>query len=627
MITTILMQIRNFLIFIAGILSSGIISCTHKGATLSDLGPWTREYLSHSKAEIAEQRTAGDKLLSDLASALERGDKIFKAEPRIYRLSKGFRFSNLNDFTFDGQNSTILFDVDYSWKGGVVVVSCNNLIFRNVTMDWTRLTTTQGRILEVDRNNNTVLFKPDKGYDEFYDDMRNGPARLGPGTWRLFVFDENGNFSKYQVRMTALNVDGGDRPFTKADENGNYRFKVVPARWTPDQKGVCVGARVALCCRQGSFLFNFGDCGPVTLENITCHGVPYQFVRSDGGEGPVHLVNVNLVRQQGTNRLLTSGADAFIISKMKNGPIVENCKVEGITDDFVNSGAASIPVYAQKGQTEILVRPFSLNGDSTPVLHFQENGTCRFLGEIRIKSISTAWNWVLPSGWDKQYIIPAFRKGTKGYRPGDTIQIWTVRLDKPLEIVKNGAICTSMSAMNSGTVVRNCDFSNGAVRGLLFHTHNALIENNRFTNILESPVTMIQEFSYWGSALIAKNFIIRNNTFTETNGRALSHAYSGAIQIGMEVDPPVDPKYGEWVDSVKIIDNIFIRPGGSAIAINGGRNITITGNRFEECGNLPFHGMYRQPGQYGLPVAVYAGEKIVQKNNTVLHSGLYSLDQ
>jgi hypothetical protein len=83
----------------------------------------------------------------------------------------------------------------------------------------------------------------------------------------------------------------------------------------------------------------------------------------------------------------------------------------------------------------------------------------------------------------------------------------------------------------------------------------------------------------------------------------------------------------DWIENVRIENNTFVRPGGSAIAINGARNVRIIGNRFEECGNLPWHGLGRQPEKYGHPVAVYAGEQIEQKDNKALHTGPYSLDQ
>ncbi|MEI8289430.1 MAG: hypothetical protein WCH99_08140 [Verrucomicrobiota bacterium] len=67
-------------------------------------------------------------------------------------------------------------------------------------------------------------------------------------------------------------------------------------------------------------------------------------------------------------------------------------------------------------------------------------------------------------------------------------------------------------------------------------------------------------------------------------------------------------------------------PNGSASAINGARNVRLLNNTFRECGNLPWHGLGRQPEKYGLPIADYAGEQIEQKNNQTLEPRLYSLD-
>jgi hypothetical protein len=83
----------------------------------------------------------------------------------------------------------------------------------------------------------------------------------------------------------------------------------------------------------------------------------------------------------------------------------------------------------------------------------------------------------------------------------------------------------------------------------------------------------------------------------------------------------------EWVEDVRVENNTILRPGGSAVAINGGRNIQILNNSFQECGNLPWHGLGRQPEKYGIPVAVYAAEQIDQKDNRSIRTGLYSLEQ
>jgi hypothetical protein len=131
------------------------------------------------------------------------------------------------------------------------------------------------------------------------------------------------------------------------------------------------------------------------------------------------------------------------------------------------------------------------------------------------------------------------------------------------------------------------------------------------------------EAAWWAGAVNARNVVIRGNHIEDTNLRTISHRYSGAIEMSVEGDVA----HTDWIENVRIENNTFLRPGGSAIAINGARNVRILNNIFRECGNLPWHGLGRQPEKYGQPIAVYAGERIEQKDNKVLHIGLYSLDQ
>jgi hypothetical protein len=320
--------------------------------------------------------------------------------------------------------------------------------------------------------------------------------------------------------------------------------------------------------------------------------------------------------------MLSAGCDGFLIGMMRHGPTIENCQLDGLADDFVNVYSLLLPVYAQVSPTELLVANFPLNGDPTPVLHFVTYGTWRFLDDCKVKSVSAAQQYTLPDGWSRGWTMPKRWRGT-GFTAGDKVQVLRVVLEKPLSIPPEGVAFSSESCVNAGTVVRGCNFRHGAVRGILLQFKDGLIEDNTIHNTLESALLLQCEPSYWGSAITPRNIVIRGNTLTDTNGRSISHVYSGAIQMGVEGDS----KLAEWVSNVTIENNRILRPGGSAIAINGARNVKIIGNRFEQCGNLPWHGKGRQPEKYGIPVAVYAGEGIEQKDNQASHTGLYSLDQ
>jgi hypothetical protein len=615
-----------------------MLSCTQSdiSSKKDKKGPWPKEYLSWSKKQIDDQRIKGEKLLSDFESALKRGDKSFVIEPGTYRVSKGFYFTDITDFTLDGQNSLILFDVDTSLKGGFDIARCNNLSIKNMRVDWTKVFYTQGLIQSVDRESHSVLYKPDEGYDDLYNDHRYGLGKNirgdgAEGTWRIFTFDEKGDFAPFQVRNSARAFNPDEKPFAKADSNGRYRLVITPpnTKWYgPDQQGLTPGTKVAISSRQGTDLFTLSDCGPVTIENITCHGTPYRVVVSWGGEGPLTIRNLQNFRHPETDRLLTSGADAILVLAMNKGPVVENCKLEGITDDFFNVGGINYLVYAQTGPSEFLVRTFPLNGDTVPVLRFLTLGDWKFYKENKIRKISGIENYIVPKGWGKEYTPP---RRADGITPGDTVKVFRITLENPMTLPAKGLFFSSESAVCRGLTVRNCDLRRNMARGFLIHSRDVLIENNYLYNSLESAFILASEPTFWGECYSARNVTLRNNTIMETNRRAISFPtiyqkihYSGAIVMGVEHDPLTT---GEWVDGVTIENNTIIRPGGSAVSIQGARNITISGNTFEECGNLPWHGRGRQPEKYGIPVAVYAGENIIEKNNIVRFAGLYSLDQ
>jgi hypothetical protein len=160
-------------------------------------------------------------------------------------------------------------------------------------------------------------------------------------------------------------------------------------------------------------------------------------------------------------------------------------------------------------------------------------------------------------------------------------------------------------------------------RGLLLQGEDFTVEGNRFSNLLESAMLFGAESAVWAATVNAKRMTIRGNTIEDANLRALSHSYKGTLELCIEGDLA----RADLIEDIAITDNTIIRPGGSAIAIEGARRVRISGNTFIESGNLPWHGWKRQPEKYGAPVAIYAGEKIEQTDNKTVRTGPYALEQ
>lgn len=584
------------------------------------------------------QRVAADKVQADLVAALMRGDKEFRIAPGDYRFAKPwpgssystFRLANVNGFTLDGQGARFFFEspTDGPVMGGFFLAGSRDVTIKNLTLDWDPLPFTQGTVVAVDEATREIVFKPDPGYEFIFPAMRKDDGKLV----RIFVFDKvTRKLTPYQMRTGVRPLVEGRGVMEQAEADGSYRMKLTEGPnnaehvYSPTQQGVPVGSSVVLVHRSGPVSFWLENCGPVSVENVTAHSGPMGFALGRFGEGPLAFRHCKVVRPAGTDRLITLNADCINVGKMLHGPIVEDGEFEGVCDDFVNIFGLMFPVFAQPAPNELIVGDFTANGVAQPGLRFQTLGTLKLLGDRKAVSMTPLANYEVPAEWAKGLEIPRPWKPLRSdaAKGGKKVKALRVVLDAALPMPSEGMFFAPLNGICEGAVFRNNRFSTGVARGMLLQSHNVVVENNRFSNLLESAFILGTEAAWWAGAVNAKGVVLRGNHVEDTNLRAISHKYSATIELSIEGELAGT----DWIEDVRIEDNTILRPGGSAIAIHGARGVRITGNTFEECGNLPWHGLGRQPEKYGIPVAVYAGEKIEQKDNKAERTGPYSLDQ
>jgi hypothetical protein len=361
------------------------------------------------------------------------------------------------------------------------------------------------------------------------------------------------------------------------------------------------------------------------VENVTAHSGPMGFALGRFGEGPLAFRHCKVVRPAGTDRLITLNADCINVGKMLHGPIVEDGEFEGVCDDFVNIFGLMFPVFAQPAPNELIVGDFTANGVAQPSLRFQTLGSLKLLGDRKALSMTPVAGYEVPAAWASSWNIPRPWNPLRSdaAKGGNKVKAIRVLLDAPLQMPPEGMFFAPLNGICEGAIFRRNSFTTGVARGMLLQSHHAIVEGNRLSNLLESAFVLGTEAAWWAGAVNAKQIVLRGNHIEETNLRAISHKYSAAIELSVEGDLAGT----DWIEGVRIEENTIVRPGGSGIAIHGARDVTITGNTFEECGNLPWHGLGRQPEKYGLPVAVYAGESIEQTGNTTVRTGPYALDQ
>jgi hypothetical protein len=358
-------------------------------------GPYAPD-MQFTPAEKQHQRAAADRLQTELAAALRRGDKRFRVPKADYRFAKPwpgvnvatFRFVNLQDFELDGQGSRFFFESPEGGAiiGGFFLGGCHKVSIRNLTLDWDPVPFTQGTIVSTDPDTRAIVFKPDAGYEFIYPAMRQDEGR----NLRLFVFDRHTRLlTPYQVRMGVKEFTAGHGAFAAAESDGSYRLLASSGpnnpqhAYAPAAQGIVPGAQVAIVHRGGPVAFWIDGCGKVLLENVTAHSGPMGFVLGRGGEGPIVARRCKTTRPEGSDRLVVLNADCFNVGRMCHGPIIEEGEFEAACDDFLNVFGAMIPVFEQVAPDVLIVGQFDANGDPQPALHFLTLGDCRLLGDRR----------------------------------------------------------------------------------------------------------------------------------------------------------------------------------------------------------------------------------------------------
>ena len=134
--------------------------------------------VAYSDADKAQQRAAGQALLTSLGQALNSGASQFTVPPGVYRIAQEIEIDNTVNFTLDANNVEIIAEQGH---GFFRFFSNQNLTVRGpLTLDGDSFGVTQGRIVAVDPNNSTIDVQIMDGY-------------AAPGSpHRIMFFDPNG---------------------------------------------------------------------------------------------------------------------------------------------------------------------------------------------------------------------------------------------------------------------------------------------------------------------------------------------------------------------------------------------------------------------------------------------------
>lgn len=583
---------------------------------------------SWSEAMKEEQRVAGEVMINNLNQQIADGSSTIVVPMGQYRFNGLFSLGGgapshiiLSDFegvTIDFQGSTLWFE---NAQSGIVLAYLKNCILRNVILDWDPVPFVQGRITGLDLVNQTILVDLDSGYDQVLPELAEG------GSWRGCVFEPQTRKIKRGTPGFMLNFD-----WSNTDSIGRYRvgfggFYGVSLA----DANIELNDLIAIFPRIGHAI-RMGFCDNVTLEDVSLYASPFIGFVQSYGFGQSTFRRCKIIRRPGTDRLIGGNADGFNSSNAQQGPIIENCEINYIGDDFVNVFTAYSRLIWQESGTSLVSSRIHISaadmitkGIPQKALFF-DRATMTPLGSRMVTSVSEVPSWTIQ---ENQCLADLGADGDPWYsgeaaklRYGATIPVHRLTLDAPITF-SSDTIVVFEDFVSSGAVIRNCRFEGSLARGIRMQSPNVVIENNDISNTHSSGLSLGGQPHYWGEGPYVFNARISGNSFSD-----VAIGKWPIETAGIHIRQGGDYESNHIQHDISVTGNTFSGSGTNLLIARGVDDLIVADNNFSNFMLSPLVPLESplSPGQagegYGLVFDTCIGVSL--SNNSYLGMGPYA---
>ena len=432
--------------------------------------------------------------------------------------------SGANNILIEGNGAEII--IHDPLKGFFNIFKSENIIVKDLFIDYNPLPFTQGKIVAVDVKNKSFDLKIDEGFPTFKESMFQEATRV----WGMLMDPE----------IPGKLKDGAPNLFNSKEfeELAPNVFRVKLGQ-IGLLKHIQVGdLYVHIARTNGRPIFNTAMSKNITYLNITNYSGPA------GSYGANSMEEWNVIGCQvklKPGRIHSANADCFHVNGGTFGPWIENSLFEGYSDDAINMKASKASILEQKSPTELIVKQSVKKGDVIRIFNPREG---ILIGEFEV-------------------IENKFLGNAKMH----------ITLNKPIEQkldvgdTKKNDIAYVDTQSNESFVIRNNTFRNARRYGILLQNSHGVIERNLFENLSQSAIS-IYNGADWTEGFVAHDVLINQNIFNNCGYDDTYLKEYNAAAIRLKVNKLKDLKAeGKW-------------NGVEATEWQGLENITITNNTF-----------------------------------------------
>jgi hypothetical protein len=435
------------------------------------------------------------------------------------------------NLTIDGKGAEFI----YHGKTIPFIISdCENLVFKNFSIDYQRPMVTQGEFVLV--SDTAIHLKIDK--EQYpYEIIDNKVWYIGEG-WRSDKCKYNQLFDKQTGNIIPKTHDDpvGDFYTHCAIEvkPGIISFK-GPFNWTtrPEVSNVITMYNYIYAANT----FQFQKCKNIVIENISIYHGGSLAVFGTTSEN-VTIDNLDIVARESKGRLFSNMADGIHLKGCKGLIKIENCEYNGSGDDFVNVHNMYGVIENRLSENKLLVRSFKAFtfsvGDSVWLV---DHHSGKKFSTNKIKAI----NLVSGREWAGEYELEFYDLIPSSIEAKDLIESreWLAQV-----LIRNNKI-----------------FKRHRGSGIRVTTPQKVVIERNYFNTAGHAILIEGDLDGWLESGAVEDLVIKNNVFDNclTSGSVTGSRWEWGEAI-IDITPSIKP----------IDDN--------AAAFH--RNIIITGNKF-----------------------------------------------
>lgn len=380
-----------------------------------------------------------------------------------------FTVSGANNIVINGNNAEIL--LDNPRVGFLKVASSENIIVKNVTIDYKTLPFTQGKVVAVNKAENYFELEIDEGFPMLNVDH----LRFAPQVWGMLK-NADGNIKEGAPNLFSPR----NNPFQFLRPK-TFKYNLINS----DIQYVAVGDRFVHIGRYNAkTIFNTTNSKQVTYMGITSYTSPAGTYNAFGSS-ELNILNCKIMIKPNSGRLHSANADCIHISGGFTGPWVQGCEFSGYSDDAMNLKHTRREIKSVVSPTEIILESEVKIGD-----------VLRFFNPRAGLPIGTA-------------TVTATQKLSANQ--------FKASLSSPVNITtisehQLGDKCYIDTRSNESFVIRNNSFKNARRYGLLLQSTYGVVENNLFENLSTGGITISNGVD-WGEGFAVNQIKIDGNTF------------------------------------------------------------------------------------------------------------------